>query len=101
MPLLRILALAFALAHATGLTEAVMRTVCDEACEDADCKDGCPPLCPQCHCSARSLTAVRAEAVAAPPPPTVARLDAPTRSDRLPPSADPGEILRVPIAPRG
>jgi len=96
VPVLRILVLAFVLAHAAGVTDA-LEAACDE-CGERDCDDGaCPPLCPACHathCPAGIVTAV-AVAPANPARPTQGRFAEVARAAANP---DPREILRVPIA---
>jgi hypothetical protein len=96
VPFLRVLVLAFALAHASGLSDA-LEVACGDACAEQDCDDGCPPMCPTCQC-APCPTAVTVAATAFParrPDPVPAPfLDI----DRVPSIPDPGEILRVPIS---
>ena len=100
MIVLRVVVLAFALVHAVGLSDA-MEVACDEAgdCAEEDCEDGCPPICPSCHC-ARCPVSVAPEAAALDLP------GAPPRAAAFPEIAagvagpDPREILHVPIARR-
>lgn len=99
MPWLRILVLAFALLHATGVSDA-MEVNCDESCEDGDdCGDeGCAPICPTCACApcpAGMALAPGTSLVPARMHPTLATFHV---VERAVPSPDPHEILRVPIA---
>jgi len=97
VPLLRILVLAFALAHASGLSDA-LELACPEVCDDGDCEDGaCPPLCPSCHgvrCPAGVATAVVTVEPNRPPPAAAGFAEVVGAVS----SPDPREILRVPIA---
>lgn len=101
VPWLRVLVLAMALLHATGLTDA-MEVACDESCADGeDCGDeGCAPICPTCQCAPCPTGIPLADGAAVFP----ARVD-PTMAtfqvvERVVPNPDPLEILRVPILPR-
>jgi len=97
VPLVRILVLAIALAHASGVADLVLEVACEEACEEGDCED-CPPACPTCHCPTRCPVGVASEAVhVVAPEPRVTRPVLADR-DRVPATPDPNEILRVPIA---
>ena len=100
MPLIRILVLAFALAHATGVLDA-FEAACAEDCDEGDrCADGCAPMCATCQCT-RCPTVAPVEAVAMTP-----AVRAPARAaafadvERAVASPDPREILHVPIALR-
>lgn len=100
MPVLRILVLAFALAHASGLTDAMKAACTDECDEGTGCGDGCAPLCATCQC-ARCPTVVAPEVTATapalrPPPIRAGYADV----ERAVSNPDPREILRVPIALR-
>jgi len=98
VPWLRVLVLAFALVHATGVTERVLETVCGDDCEERDCRGACPPVCPTCHCLARAPASLAAPvAVLAAPPRRLLRV-APASVGDAPASPDPREILHVPIA---
>jgi hypothetical protein len=99
VPLLRILVLVFAIANASGLTDAVMGSACGDECvevgSDSDCDGTCPPVCPTCHCAVRSPVAMTAAPVCVEPPRQalgVAFAD----GDRDPGCPDPSEILHVP-----
>jgi hypothetical protein len=96
VPWLRILVLAFALAHATGLSD-LIEVACDDDCAEQSCDDGCPPICPTCHC-VRCPTGITSSSGAdlSPRPPPVSLSS--HRSERTPASPEPSEILRVPIA---
>lgn len=101
MPFLRVLVLAFALAHATGVLDA-LAVPCVEECDDRGaCDEACTPMCATCQCG-RCPTAVTADPTAEPPPfgpPPI--LVALVDLDQALASPDPREILRVPIAPAG
>lgn len=97
MPWLRVLVLAFAFAHATGLSDAI-EVACDEACEEEGaCDDGCPPICASCSCARCPVATAVTSTVMAPVRPPLARVvfadvaGMPASPDRL-------GILRVPIA---
>jgi len=98
VPLLRVLVLAFALAHATGLSDA-LEAACADECTEKDCDGACPPLCPACHC-VRCPIGIALPAIALDVPRSQ---QMPTRvvdTERVPSSPDPREILHVPIALR-
>lgn len=95
-PLLRILVLAFVLLHAGGLTSA-LEAACADDCAETDCDDGCPPLCPSCHCARGPVALAAAPPVpVAEPPRNLAAVIG--LAQREPASPEPGEILHVPIA---
>jgi hypothetical protein len=97
VPLLRILVLAIALAHATGLTDLMIEAACGADCDEPDCRGSCPPACPTCHCAPRCPVGVTKDIVvlapATPAPVTISFRDA----EAAPSSPDPREILHVPI----
>ena len=82
---------------ATGAFAAVGAEASCEHCgeQDTDC---CPPVCAQCVCAARSITADVPEAIAGLPPPDGCRVMIVGDEDGAPQSAEPGEIFHVPIA---
>ena len=96
MPFLRVLILAFALVHATGLSDA-LDVACAGECAEDDCDDGgCPPLCATCQCArCPAGVPIGIGGVDAPKPELVLAIFPDT--ERAPSSPDPGEILRVPI----
>jgi hypothetical protein len=97
VPFLRVLVLAFAIANASGLMDVMLATECGVECAEADCDDGCPPICPTCHCVVRSPVAVTTTPACAEPP-RVGREAPFADGDRDPVCPDPREILHVPRA---
>jgi hypothetical protein len=97
VPFLRVLVLAFAIANASGLMDVMLASDCGAECAETDCDEGCPPVCPTCHCVVRSPLAVTATPVCGEPP-RIARLAPFAEGERDPTSPDPREILHVPRA---
>jgi hypothetical protein len=101
VPFLRVLVLAFALMHATGLSDALEVACVDECADAADCDDeGCPPICPTCECAPCPPgipMQARVEAVAVEATPMEATF---ASIADVASSPDPREILHVPIALR-
>jgi hypothetical protein len=98
VPFVRVLVLAFALALATGLSDA-LEVACADECAGQDCDDGsCPPLCATCQC-VRCPAAVAVTTLAVEPPlPEMVATAFHHHAERVPSMPDPGEILHVPIA---
>lgn len=104
MSWLRLLVLLFALAHATGLSDAV-EVACGDDCEEqaaaggeeaGACDDGCPPICAACSCARCPVASAAVAVIAEPVAPPAARVSF-VEADRMPPSRDVDEILRPPI----
>jgi len=96
VPLLRVLVLALALAQATGLADAVLRSACEECCDEDDCDDRGVPQCPSCQCTSRCPAGVPVTAMVVEPPATGAAPAEFADRSRAPSSPDPREILHVP-----
>lgn len=104
MTWVRLLVLLFALAHATGLSDAVA-VACGDDCEEAEvaageggdgCDEGCPPICAACSCARCPVASATVAVVTAPVPPAPARATF-VEAAQMPTSRDVDEILRVPI----
>jgi hypothetical protein len=82
---------------ATGAFAAVgSEASCDDCGEqDTGC---CPPVCAQCVCAARSITADVPDAIASLPPADGSVVSSVGEEDGAPESAEPAEIFHVPIA---
>jgi hypothetical protein len=101
VPVVRVLVLALALLHATGVSDA-FEVACEDTCaEGEDCGDeGCAPICPTCQCApCPAGVAIQAPGVVAPVQqhPTTAAFH---EVDDAIGGPDPREILHVPISLR-
>jgi len=95
----RALLLVLALLQATGLAEAMRRTVCEAECRNGGCDTDCTPdsdspSCP-CHCPSLQTHVPPPIAAIAMPAATQA-VPAFASDDRIHLSPDPHEILHVP-----
>lgn len=95
----RALLVVLALLQATGIAELVRRATCEEECKDDGCDEDCAPgndspAC-VCHCPGAPMatTPVRIVETVAPAVATVIRFE---RTERIPATPDPREILHVP-----
>jgi len=80
---------------ATGAFAAASEEGCEDCGErDTDC---CPPVCPQCVCVARGVTADVPEAGVVLLALEGNAVVSPGEDTRAPESAEPGEIFHVPI----
>jgi hypothetical protein len=92
----RILVVALALSHVTGLADVVMDDGCEEVCNDDGCGDDClPESACRCHCPSAmpAMTAIARTADL-----DTRAIDTFVFAQRMHASPDPREILHVPRA---
>lgn len=96
----RVLALLMLFLVAGGATGAFAAVSAEASCEDCCEQDTgcCPPVCPQCVCVARGMTADMPVTGPVLPAPEGKRVVSAGDDAGAPESAEPDEIFHVPIA---